>query len=54
MAADSDDLGRVAGKRGIEGQTSVFTNAFIGRDTLPCLRIAGFQRVKRRFTSKTG
>ena len=34
MAAVSDDLGRVAWKRGIEGQTLVFTNAFIGRDTL--------------------
>ena len=54
MAAVSDDLGRVAWKRGIEGQTPVFTNAFIGRETLSCLRIAVFQSVNRRFTSKTG
>ena len=29
-------------------------NAFKGRDTLSCLRIAVFQSVKRRSTSKTG
>ena len=52
MAAVSDDLGRVAWKRGIEGQTPVY--AFIGRDTLSRLRIAVFQSVKRKFTSKTG
>ena len=46
MAAVSDDLGRVAWKRGIEGQTPVVTNAFRGRDTLSCLRIALFQSVK--------
>ena len=45
MATVSDDLGRVAWKRGIKGQTLVFTNAFIGRDTLSCLGIAVFQNV---------
>ena len=32
----------------------VFTNVSVGRDKLLCLRIAVFQSVKRRFTSKTG
>ena len=46
MAAVSDDLGRVAWKRGIQGQTTVFSNANIGRDTLSCLRIAVLENKK--------
>ena len=54
MVAVSDDLGRVAWKRGIKGQTPVFTNAFKGRDTLSCLRIAVFQSVKGGLRRKRG
>ena len=35
MAAVSDELGRIAWKRGIEGQTPVFTNALRGKDFFP-------------------
>ena len=51
MEAVSDDLGRFASKRGIDGQTLVFTNANIGCDTLSCLRIAVFQSVNIPFQS---